>query len=124
MRRQTFIAIILFVLTIALKLYFDVHLYFSGGLNNHLTGPILVACSLIICSGLTYWISFPMWFLCYWAMFDTLYALFIGQGAFYVGATAKLDIVQRDHPSVQILKYLFALLIVYIFILLNKKEKI
>jgi hypothetical protein len=121
MTRKLFIAIIIFVLTIAGKLSFDIHLYFAGGVNNHIEGPIIVFICLIGCSLLGGFTSIPMWPLVYWPVFDTLYALFIGQGPFYIGTTAKLDILQHDYPVLQVLKYVLAIASIVFFLKARKK---
>ncbi len=114
-------AIGLFVMTIAGKLAFDLHLYFAGGVNNHVAGPTIVFICLVGCSILGGFASIPMWPLVYWPVFDTLYALFIGQGPFYIGTTAKLDILQHSYPILQALKYVLAISSIILFLKLRKK---
>lgn len=108
MTRKLFIALVIFVLTLAGKLAFDLHLYYSGGVNHHLTGPAIVLVCLIGCSWLAGWLSTPMWLLGYWALFDSLWGLFTGNGAFYLGTTAWLDILQNQYPALQVAKYVLA----------------
>lgn len=108
MSKRLIIALILFVVTIAGKLLIDLLLYFNGGENNHLVGPAIVIVSIGVSSWLAGWRSIPMWLFGYWAVFDSLYGLFIGHGLLYIGTTAMLDVLQRDHPWIQVTKYVLA----------------
>lgn len=97
-------AVVLFVVTLALKLAFDIKLYFSGKKNRHQLGPALVLVSLVTCSYFGGWHSTPFWFFAFWNLFDVLYAFLIGQAWNYVGTTAFLDRMQRKYLAVRILK--------------------
>lgn len=121
MNRKQIIAYILFAVTIAGKLLFDLHLYYNGGVNNHLVGPAIVLICLSICTWLAGWRSSFMWLFCYWSIFDSLYGLFIHQGLLYIGTTAKLDILQHKYHIIQILKYLFALISIIFYNFKNKR---
>jgi len=121
--RKLFVAIILFILTLAGKLIVDLHLYFSGGVNNHVIGPAIVLVSLAGCSILAGWRSIPMWFLNYWILFNGLYAVFIHQSWGYLGTTSKLDIFESEHGWVTILKYILAVASIIYYIVSIKKIK-
>lgn len=116
MKTKQIIAVILFTLLIIVKLFIDIHLYNAGGVNSHVLGPLLIAIGLCICSILGGLYSIPMWFLCYWAVFDSMYGLFIGQSLLYIGTTARLDILQHTYPVLQWLKYILAVISVWFFI--------
>lgn len=122
MTRRIIISLILFTIVLAGKLIVDLHLYFLGGVNNHLIGPAVVAVCIGVCSWLGGWRSIPMWLFCYWALFDSLYGVFIHQGAFYVGTTAKLDILQRQYPVLLWLKYIGAIASAAYFTIKSKKQ--
>lgn len=109
MKKNLIIAIALFILTIVLKLIVDLHLYHSGGTNNHIIGPIIVLASIGVSTYLAGWRSIFMWLFVFWAAFDSSWGLLTGNGFFYVGTTAKLDILQRSYPFVLWLKYLGAI---------------
>lgn len=108
MTRKLFIAIILFILAMAGKLIIDLHLYYSGGVNNHTLGAVIVFACLGVCSWLSGWRSILMWFFLFWALFDSLWGLFTGNGLLYIGTTAKLDMLQRNYPIIQVSKYVLA----------------
>lgn len=108
MTRKIFIGIILFTLTLAGKLIIDLSLYNSGGVNNHTLGAVIVFVALSACSWLSGWRSIPMYFFVFWALFDPLWGLFTGNGLLYIGTTAKLDILQRSYPVIQVAKYVLA----------------
>lgn len=116
MTRKIFIAIILFTLTLAGKLIVDLSLYYSGGVNNHTLGAAIVFICLSACSWLSGWRSIPMWFFGWWAIWDTLYALFIGQDWNYIGNTAWLDKLQINYPALQWFKYIVATVTTGMFI--------
>lgn len=121
--KKTIIAIIIFILTIAGKLIIDLHLYYSGGVNNHIIGPAIVLISLGVCSWISGWRSIPMWLFTYWALFDSMYGIFIHQGFFYIGTTAKLDILQRHYLIILWMKYILSIAsIVYYSITYNNKK--
>lgn len=122
MTRKLFIAIILFVLTITGKLIIDLNLYYSGGVNNHTIGAAIVFVSLGVCSWLAGWRSIAMWFFVFWMLMDSLWGLFTGNGFLYLGTTAKLDILQRDYPVIQVLKYLLAVGATVFFIIKQRKD--
>lgn len=124
MTKKQIIALILFILTIAGKLWFDLHLYFAGGTNNHILGPAIVVVSLAVCSWLAGWYSIPMWLFVYWAVFDSLYGLFIGHGLLYIGTTAKLDILQHKYGFLQALKYLLAVASIIFYVVYSKRAKL
>lgn len=108
MTRKLFIAIILFVLTITGKLIIDLNLYYSGGVNNHTLGAAMVVICLVACTLLAGWRSSVMWFFGFWALFDSLWGLFTGNGFLYLGTTAWLDQLQKEHHWIQIAKYVLA----------------
>lgn len=117
--RMMLAAFILFFAMMALKVGADVKLYQLRKVNKHVLGPALVLLGLIACSILAGWVSTPMWFFCWWVLFDGVYNLFIGQRWTFIGTTAKLDILQRKHPVLVWVKYLGAVLSVILFIWQN-----
>jgi hypothetical protein len=124
MNRKLFIAIILFILTLAGKLVIDLHLYFSGGVNHHTIGAVIVLAILVGCSILSGWKSSFMWFFNFWALFDSGWGLFSGNGFFYIGQTSKLDLLQHQYPFLQVLKYLLVVIsIIYYVVSVIKMAK-
>lgn len=111
------IALVIFLLVLIGKLIFDLHLYFSDKPNKHFIGPIIVVIALAICSWLAGWLSIQMWFLNWWMLFDGFYGLFIGHGFFYVGTTAKLDILQRKYQLLFWFKYIAAPVSIILYIM-------
>jgi hypothetical protein len=118
MNDRLIIAILLFIGILAGRLTYDLHLYFSGKQNRHVIGPLATAGALAGCSILAGWLSTPMWFFGFWAAFDAMYGLFIGQGLLYVGDTSNLDRLQHRFPALKILKFVLAIILILIFILL------
>lgn len=78
--------------------------------------------SLGVCSWLGGWRSIAMWFFVFWMLMDSLWGLFTGYGFLYLGTTAKLDILQRDYPVIQIAKYVLAVASTAFFIIKQKKD--
>lgn len=99
-------AIAIFILTLVIKLIVDVRLYNQGKTNHHSWGPGIVAGCLATSCYIAGWHSIPMWLFSYWALFDTLYAILIKQKWYFIGTTAKLDILQHRYPVFRVLKYL------------------
>lgn len=95
--------------SLVIKLALDVKLYHSRKVNRHSLGPTIVVIALSGASYLSGWQSAPMWFFGFWACFDPLYAILIGQKAGYLGTTAKLDRLQNHYPIIKVLKYLLAI---------------
>lgn len=124
MRIKIIISFILFAILIALKLLIDLNLFFSGKINNHLIGPIIVCVVIAVCSFLSGWRSIAMWLFAFWAIFDSLYGVFIHQGIFYVGTTAKLDILQRKFEILLWLKYIGAIGSTLFFFLTFKNKQL
>jgi hypothetical protein len=122
MTRKLFIAIILFVVTLVGKLVVDLNLYFNNAVNYHIFGPAVVLIVLAACSVLSGWRSIPVWLFVWWSVFDSLYGLFIHQVFFYVGTTARLDILQRTYPWIIWLKYIGAVASVIYYIVYIKKK--
>lgn len=110
-------AFVIFSCTLIGKLIFDLHLYYSGEANKHTLGPMIVFIALVVCSWLGGWITIPMWWFGYWAIFDTLYAVCIGQKFYYVGTSAWLDKMQRRYPVLVYIKYGGAILGIVLFII-------
>lgn len=124
MKTKQIISIGIFVATLTIKLIVDLSLWKSGGENNHVIGPILVVVVLGVCSWLSGWRSIPMWLFCFWALFDSLWGLFSGNGLLYIGTTAKLDILQQKHKWLQVAKYLLAAGSIVFYFLTYKKSRV
>lgn len=122
MSKKLVVAIIIFILTLIGKLIVDLHLYFSGGINNHTIGAIIVLVSLSSCTILSGWKSLFMWFFLFWALFDSGWGLFSGNGILYIGQTSKLDILQHQYPMLQIFKYLLAIASTIFYIVSIRKK--
>jgi hypothetical protein len=111
------IALCLFAAVLIARLIYDVHLYMSGKPNTHFTGPVITVAVLIACTVLAGWLSGPMWFLSFWAIFDPAYNLLIGQKAGFIGTTAGLDQLQHKYPFLVWVKYCGAVVSIILFIL-------
>lgn len=98
-------SLIIFFATLIGKLANDLNLYHSRKVNKHWVGAIYITGALIICSLIVGWKTAPMWFFSYWALFDTAYALLIGQKWYYTGDTAYLDKLQKQYPVIKWIKY-------------------
>lgn len=107
----------IFFVTFVIKMILDLSIYFSGKHNKHAVGSAIVFLVLVACSWITGWMSAPMWFFGWWALWDTTYALFIGQPFYYVGTVAWLDQVQRAYPFLIFVKYGGAILGIVLYII-------
>lgn len=110
------IAICLFAAVLIGRLTYDDWLYKAGKKNTHLRGPIITAVVLTVCSILCGWLSIPMWLFGFWALFDTFYALLIGQKWYYTGTTSKLDKLQAQNPALKWFKYVGMVISIIVYI--------
>lgn len=97
--------IVIFALTLIVKLVFDLKQHNSGKPINHKLEAVFVAVALTGASFLAGWKSAPMFFFGFWVLFDGLFAVLIGQSFFYVGTTSALDKLQRKYPFLRVVKY-------------------
>lgn len=114
------IATLLFFACLSVKLALDLHQYHSRKTINHGLEAVFVFVAL---AGLSLWIgwrSAPMWSFGWWALFDTGYALLIGQKWYYTGTTSKLDQWQTSSPALKWLKYALVPASILFFIFKNK----
>lgn len=118
MTSKLIIALIIFFATLVIKLAVDYRLWLRGKTNRHLLGPIIVLTCLVVCSVLAGWLSTPMWFFGWWAIFDSLYALLIGQKWYYTGSTSKLDKWQATSPALKWLKYVMVPVSIILYVML------
>lgn len=111
-------AVAIFIMTLIGKLLFDVHLYYSGRSNEHTLGPLIVLIALIACSWVSHWYYLPGWMSLFWACFDPLYAVLIGQKWHFVGSTSFLDRLQHRYPFIACVKYILGVTSLILFIVL------
>lgn len=108
---------VIFAVTLIAKLNLDYWQYLKGKKINHALEAVFVTIALGVASFFAGWISAPMFFFGFTCLFDPAFAMLIGQKPFYVGTTAKLDILQRKYPFLQVLKYILFVgsIILYIY---------
>lgn len=109
-------ALVVFTLTMAIKLAIDLKRYQSGKPNRHILGPAIVFTALIACSWLSGWIWVLGWFFTWNAVFDTLWGTLALREPFYIGTTAWLDRLQRKYRVLQVLKYLLAITSIVLYV--------
>jgi hypothetical protein len=98
-------ALAIFFVTLLIKLNYDVWLYKSGKRNQHLRGAVIVFLVLVGCTWNAGWLSAGIWFFGWWALFDTAYAILIGQKWYFTGNTPQLDKLQAKYPVLKWIKY-------------------
>lgn len=111
------IGFLIFGVTLIVKLNVDYWQYLKGKKINHSLEAVFVTILLVGASYFSGWWAIPMFFFGFTCLFDPAFALLMGQKPFYLGTTAKLDILQRKYPFLQWLKYILFIgsIILYIY---------
>lgn len=99
------LGLIIFILTLAAKLVYDVNQYNKHLTINHAKEAFFVSLALLGASFFGGWLSVPIWFFGFWVLFDGFFNLFINQKWGYIGNTAKLDQLQHKYPFLTWIKY-------------------
>lgn len=120
MTSNEIIALLLFIACLAGRLAYDTWLYQSRKVNNHVVGPAITLVVIVACCWLAGWLSIPMWFFGFAAIFDPSYAVLIGQKPGFLGTTAKLDRLQHRYPPLVWVKYIGAVVAILLFIFKDK----
>lgn len=109
-------ALPIFFIALMAKLWVDIRLWKRGKGNDHVLGPALIVALIGFCTILAGWESLPLWLFAWWALFDTLWGLIVLGKPFYVGTTARLDILQRKYPWIQVAKYVGLILSIILYV--------
>ena len=86
------------------------------GSVKHRYGAVLRIAGLAIPLWLAWWKLSIVICADYWALFDTAFAISVGQKWYWTGATAWLDRMQANYPVIKWLKYLLAIILTCLYI--------
>lgn len=106
----------IWLITLAIDLWTDLHLWYSHKPVKHIRGALLRMIGLAPACWLIGWYGAAMLCLCYWALFDSAWGKLTGSGWFYTGSTSWLDKLQARAPIVKIFKYIGAIASIILFI--------
>lgn len=109
-------SLVLFILAITAKLCIDIARHWDDKVTFHGQGALIASIAIVGCSWMAGWSSLPMFLFGWWAIFDTAWGWIVLKKPFYVGTTAKLDILQRKYPWVQVAKYVGFILSIILYV--------